>query len=130
MAIDVIPDQFLRVVVPLGFVLFPVGVLGVGFQVQEVGADRAVPRSSHALTHCAGLIDVRGTAGAYDNGLGAEYVEIPSPNVEADSAATGLKNMCENLDHGIPATSTVVAKTYKPKNKSERMNRSARTTRN
>src|SRR5918999_2050806 len=67
------------------------------------------------------------------------------------NAATGLKNMWANLDHGTDANSTVVAMMYKPKNtlapalprvwrkaqirpsvtlaRSERMKRSARMTR-
>ena len=67
-------------------------------------------------------------------------------------AAAGLKNICENLDHGTDPKSTVVSMRYKPRNtlvhelpvacryaqtrpsvalaRSERMNRSALTMRN
>ena len=40
--IDIFPDQLFGVVVPFGFVLVSVGVLGVGFEVQKVGPDRAI----------------------------------------------------------------------------------------
>ena len=40
--VDIVADQRLGVVVPLRLVLLAVGVLRVGLQVQEVGADRTV----------------------------------------------------------------------------------------
>ena len=40
--VDVVADHPLDLVVPLRLVLFVVGVLGVGLEMQEVGADRAV----------------------------------------------------------------------------------------
>ena len=42
MHVDVVAHQLLGLVVPLGLVLFPVGVLGVGLEVEEIGADRTV----------------------------------------------------------------------------------------
>ena len=42
MPVDVIPHYLLRVFVPGGFVLVAVRVLGVGFEVQEIGTDRAI----------------------------------------------------------------------------------------
>src|SRR3546814_10848832 len=40
--IDVISDQRLDRVVPGGLVILPVGVLGVGLEMQEIGADRTI----------------------------------------------------------------------------------------
>ena len=42
MPVNVVPDQFLGVVVPGGLVFIAVGVFGVGLQMQEVGTDRTV----------------------------------------------------------------------------------------
>ncbi len=59
MAVDVVADQLLGVIVPLRLVFLAEAVLGVGLEMQEVGADRAVsvlePRQDDPVLHLGHL---------------------------------------------------------------------------
>ncbi len=80
-AINVIPDQFFSVFVPCGLVVIPIGILGIGLEMQEVGADRAIavlePGEDDAVFHLRHLST--GEDGQCIGG-GAAPWRIPGPS--------------------------------------------------
>ena len=81
--------------------------LGADLDRQRVGrraAPRRIPGPPHSLAHRARLEDVRRAAGADDDRLGAEHVEVPGAHVESDGAgdAVGLRLVHQQVRHHDP----------------------------
>ena len=69
--------------------IFHLRHLGADLDRQRVrgrAAPRRIPRPPHSLAHGARLEDVRRAAGADDDGLRAEHVEVARPDIESDGA--------------------------------------------
>src|SRR6185369_15332225 len=67
-------------------------------------APRRIPRSSHAFADRSWPVDMRAAAGADDDRLGSEHIEIAVADVEADSSGNtvGARAVHHEVRHHDP----------------------------